>query len=409
MLRFPGANLSRPIQSIPEFSGVLSHVSILGYLCLIMLRKILGCIVTCMLLYFCMSLLRSSLCILLFLGVFLGEYLLYAFLLPTDRLCILKYVNLYTLIFSTQDYAHYYNMNFFGHPMLTGTCSDLVATAFFLAFSLLALWQFAHQYPKAEGKRFPLLDRISASISKKKPQLSPFLWECKKILFSQKALLILCVVLYLAWSSSQEISYRDYRSTYVLHWYEEFQGKIDETKLKDMQKQMDKLVKKLGKLEASLQQMFTAGSAGSSLMQRIFGAAGLIAAGALMALPTRRDGTVPALSRYAALWLPLFCCYWLVLIYRDNAQDPVLWDYATYICAVALSALAFYHLSAWYFRRATPGRALFFIQLAVYLDACALTEAHSIWIKLLLAASAVVLAMEEYVLISNMREKAEES
>ena len=61
------------------------------------------------------------------------------------------------------------------------------------------------------------------------------------------------MVLYLAWSSSQEISYRDYRSTYVLHWYEEFQGKIDETKLKDMQKQMDKLVKKLGKLEASLQ------------------------------------------------------------------------------------------------------------------------------------------------------------
>lgn len=253
MLRFPGANLSRPIQSIPEFSGVLSHVSIFGYLCLIMLRKILGCIVTCMLLYFCMSLLRSSLCILLFLGIFLGEYLLYALLLPTDRLCILKYVNLYTLIFSTQDYAHYYNMNFFGHPVLTGTSSDLVAAFAFLAFSLLALWQFAHQYPKAEGKRFPLLDRISAIISKKKPQLSPFLWECKKILFSQKALLILCMVLYLAWSSSQEISYRDYRSTYVLHWYEEFQGKIDETKLKDMQKQMDKLVKKLGKLEASLQ------------------------------------------------------------------------------------------------------------------------------------------------------------
>lgn len=160
---------------------------------------------------------------------------------------------------------------------------------------------------------------------------------------------------------------------------------------------------------AAIQQMFTAGGAGSPLMQRVFGAAGLIAAGALMALPTRRDGTVPALSRYAALWLPLFCCYWLVLIYRDNAQDPVLWDYATYICAAALSALAFYHLSAWYFRRAMPGRALFFIQLAVYLDACALTEAHSIWIKLLLAAAAVVLAMEEYVLISNMREKAEES
>ena len=252
LLRFPGSDLSRPIQSIPEFSGVLSHVSIGGYLCILALRRILGCIVTCMLLYFCMSLLRSTLCVVLFLGLFFCEYLLYALLLPTDQLCILKYVNLYTLIFHPQDYAHYYNVNLFGYPRLTGSCSDAVAIGAFVVFSLLCLWQFTRQYPKAEGNRFPLFDRIAALWSRKKPLLTPFLWECKKILFSQKALWILLFFIYLAWSSSNEVSYRDWRSIYVVKWYHTYEGPITEKKLNDIEKQKEKLENKLERLEASL-------------------------------------------------------------------------------------------------------------------------------------------------------------
>ena len=252
LLRFPGSTLFRPVQSLPECSGVMSQVTIWGYLCILVFRRILGCIVTCMLLYFCMSVLRSSLCILLFGALFLGEYLLYALLLPTDQLCILKYVNLYTLIFAPQDYAHYLNVNFFGMPIMTGTLSLRIALACFFLLTLLCLFQYARQYPKAEGKRFPLLDRFFAWMSIKKPQLTPFLWECKKILFSQKALLILGLVIYLAWSSSTEISYRDYRSKYVLKWYQTFEGLVDEKKLSDIDKQMTKLEERLDMYEKSL-------------------------------------------------------------------------------------------------------------------------------------------------------------
>ncbi|MBP5282604.1 MAG: hypothetical protein J6Z22_08915, partial [Lachnospiraceae bacterium] len=252
LLRFPGTTLLRPVQSIPECSGVMSHVTIWGYLCMLVFRRILGCIVTCMLLYFCMSLLRSSLCVLLFLGLFLGEYLLYALLLPTDQLCILRYVNLYTMIFAPQDYAHYLNLNFFGTPILTGSLSIRIALICFVLLSLLCVLQYGRQYPKAEGKRFPLFDRMAAWYSRKKPQLTPFLWECKKILLSQKALIILALIIYLAWSSSNEISYRDYRSKYVLKWYQTFAGTVDDQKLKDIDKQMTKLEEKLDMYEKSL-------------------------------------------------------------------------------------------------------------------------------------------------------------
>ena len=252
LIRFPGTTLFRPVQSIPECSGVMSHVTIWGYLCMLVFRRILGCIVTCMLLYFCMSLLRSSLCVLLFLGLFLGEYLLYALLLPTDQLCILRYVNLYTMIFAPQDYAHYLNLNFFGTPILTGILSIRIALICFVLLSVLCVIQYGRQYPKAEGKRFPMLDSLSAWYSRKKLQLTPFLWECKKILISQKALLILVLIIYLAWTSSTEISYRDYRSKYVLKWYQTFGGTVNDQKLKDIDKQMVKLEEKLDMYEKSL-------------------------------------------------------------------------------------------------------------------------------------------------------------
>lgn len=253
LIRFPGSALGRPIQSIPEFSGFPQHVSIAGYLFLFVLRRILGCLVTCMLLYFCMSLLRSSLCVLLFLALFFGEYLLYALLLPTDQLCVLKYVNLYTQIFAPQEYARYLNVNFFGSPVLSVTLSDYVALLTFAILALLCFLQYARQYPKAEGRSFRWADRIRAWQSLHKPQLTPFLWECKKILISQKALFIFLAFFYLAWSSSREISYRDYRSKYVLKWYQTYEGALTEAKLTEMEKQQKKLEEKQELFEKSLE------------------------------------------------------------------------------------------------------------------------------------------------------------
>lgn len=156
---------------------------------------------------------------------------------------------------------------------------------------------------------------------------------------------------------------------------------------------------------AGLEQMFTAGAASSPLMQRIFGAAALVSGAALIVLPCRREGGLHPLARSAALWLPCFFCYWLVLAYRDNAQDPVQWRYLAYLLAIAMTALGYYHLASWYFRRARTGWTLLFLQLAVYLDLCALSDEQGLWLKLMLAAAGVMLAVGEYLLIANFREK----
>ena len=160
-------------------------------------------------------------------------------------------------------------------------------------------------------------------------------------------------------------------------------------------------------LVASLRAMFTAGDAQSPLMQRLFGAAGIVAAAAMLALPGKGDGTSSVTSRSASLWLPLFYGYWLVLVYRENAQDPVLWHYAVFALAVAMSTLGFYALASWYFHKGRPLSGLLYIQLGVYFDLCTLSDARSIYDKLLLIAAAVMLVVTEYLLLRNMKPKAE--
>ena len=55
-------------------------------------------------------------------------------------------------------------------------------------------------------------------------------WELKKVLISQKGLVVFALLVYLAFSASMESNYMDFRSRYVTHWYEDYAGKIDEEK-----------------------------------------------------------------------------------------------------------------------------------------------------------------------------------
>lgn len=50
----------------------------------------------------------------------------------------------------------------------------------------------------------------------------------------------------------------------------------------------------------------------------------------------------------------LFFCLWLVVFYKENAANPILWSYGMEILAIAMCLLAVFRLSAYLFYRAKP-------------------------------------------------------
>lgn len=231
---FPGCDMARPVQSIPEFGNVIGHYSIGTYLMLYVLRKALGCLFACLLLYFCMSLFRSSFCIVAFFLLMLGEYALYAFIIPTGRWSVFKYINLYTYTFCGTDYANYYNLNVLGKPMNTVGSSDLFVVLGTVVMVIVCLLQYARQYPRSEYRILKVIEKLRVFVSRHKPSCSLMTWELKKVLFSQKGLFLMALLIYLAYSASVESNYMDFRSQYVVHWYEDFAGEITEESVQRM-------------------------------------------------------------------------------------------------------------------------------------------------------------------------------
>lgn len=153
---------------------------------------------------------------------------------------------------------------------------------------------------------------------------------------------------------------------------------------------------------AALVLMFTAGSAHYPTMQRCFGAAGIVAAACFPALPIRQGEGASA--RTGAAYLPLFFCYWLVLLYRTDAENPVLWAYAPEILAVAAGTMAFYYVAAYFYGRARPAAALLFLQLSAFLNLCVAFDTMSVAHKALFLVTAGMSLLLEYLLVSNAPE-----
>ena len=152
--------------------------------------------------------------------------------------------------------------------------------------------------------------------------------------------------------------------------------------------------------------LFTAGDERYPVMQRLFAGAGICGGVALYFACA--DGKKYPAGRYAAPVLTLFLCFWLVRSYKFNAEDPVVGHYAVEILALVFTTLGWYALSAFYYDRAKPIRAMFTLELAIFLDIAALADGRGILISGLYVLQCAALMCFFFLLVENMQRKTPE-
>lgn len=103
----------------------------------------------------------------------------------------------------------------------------------------------------------------------------------------------------------------------------------------------------------------------------------------------------------------LFMCFWLVLMYRQNASNPVLLSYVYQCLAIVASALSFYFTAGFLYGKPAPGKSIVAYNAAIFFCAVTLADNHPLGIRLifcaLIAANLVHLAM----LVRNLQKKHE--
>jgi len=109
---------------------------------------------------------------------------------------------------------------------------------------------------------------------------------------------------------------------------------------------------------------------------------------------------------YALSVVPtVFVCFWLILMYRQNASNPVLLDYVYKCLALVASALSFYYTSGFLYGKPAPGKAIFTYYAAIYFCIVTLADDHPLSIKIIYFALIVINTIHSSMLLRNLRKR----
>ena len=78
---------------------------------------------------------------------------------------------------------------------------------------------------------------------------------------------------------------------------------------------------------------------------------------------------------FGAISIVFYLCFWLIAAYKFSAKDPVTWDYAPRLLAIAATLLAFYFIAGFVFNKPRPLASLYLGLLSTFM--CIITIADS--------------------------------
>ncbi len=112
------ADLAAPVQSMVEFRKCTAQLTVLEFLGQFFLVKSVCGFLVGLLIWFLLSFLTQvQLCLPLTVAGLAGEYLLYSFIPAQSIFSPLRYVNVFSWVFTSGLYGNYVNINFFGYPV----------------------------------------------------------------------------------------------------------------------------------------------------------------------------------------------------------------------------------------------------------------------------------------------------
>ena len=170
----------------------------------------------------------------------------------------------------------------------------------------------------------------------------------------------------------------------------------------------------------SVMLLITAGDAEAPLgmdfsgLLRILALLGLLTAGGFLGIAGGANGkeTPDGSPRQAgfclAATLPIaFCCFWLIVSYRQDAVTSVVWSYAPEILAIACSLLSFYYVAGHAYGRGKPFATIFFCNFGAFLCFVTLPDERLIAQQIMFFGIAGMQLFLSWMRVSGLRRREE--
>jgi hypothetical protein len=103
----------------------------------------------------------------------------------------------------------------------------------------------------------------------------------------------------------------------------------------------------------------------------------------------------------------IFFCFWLVVLYKNNAANPILLSYCYQTLAIAAAALSTYFSAGYVFGKAPTGKTIVSFFLAIFFCMVVLADNIGLPLKLLFGATAVIVLINTVVFLRNLKPRNE--
>jgi len=102
----------------------------------------------------------------------------------------------------------------------------------------------------------------------------------------------------------------------------------------------------------------------------------------------------------------IFLCFWLIMLYRDNASNPIIHEFVFQCFALVAAALSFYFTSGFLYEKPAPGKAIITYYAAIYLCAVSLADDLHMGIKIIYIAIIAANIIHSSLLLRNLEKKS---
>lgn len=111
------------------------------------------------------------------------------------------------------------------------------------------------------------------------------------------------------------------------------------------------------------------------------------------------------LTRLYAVLPVVFYAMWLVLSYKENAYNSVVWDYSIEIATICVAMMAFFRVAGFAYGVVDSRKCLINIMIGATMCIMSLADERYMGMQLMLVSSAAMLVLYNWILIMNMKKK----
>ena len=248
-------NLGRSLQSLPEFMKCPYRMTIGGYLLRALFLKMTGCFCVAVLFYALIGCLNAVLAYLLSILLIAGEVLTGLLIPPISSFNGFRFINLFTLIRCKDYYEDAVFLNIFGKAREALPVMLILFAVLFALTLLLGYVIHGRKYVMTShfGERF--FNALAKLRERFALQHTLFGWECYKLLWKQKGLLVLAAVFIVHLVLSSQYEYYYPVDIFERMYYIEYRGEITPERVQRAVTSMDILKTAEEGLKARIEEM----------------------------------------------------------------------------------------------------------------------------------------------------------